>query len=143
MYGQGVTRGKVAILGIDTSCNQACAAMSPLDDKIDPWYLYHFFTRRYDAIRRLAHGGQQQNLNLDIIRAMPVAFPPDLDEQREIVAILDAIDRKTELHKQRRLVLEELFDTLLHKFMTGKIRVSDLDAKALAELRAESEGSTA
>ena len=27
MYGQGITRGKVAILGIDATTNQACAAI--------------------------------------------------------------------------------------------------------------------
>src|SRR5262249_11545681 len=34
MYGQGVTRGRVAILGIDAACNQACAAMNPSDNAI-------------------------------------------------------------------------------------------------------------
>ena len=43
-----------------------------------------------------------------------------LDEQREIVAILDAIDRKIDLHRRKRAVLEELFKALLHKLMTGE-----------------------
>lgn len=60
-------------------------------------------------------------------------FPiPSLDEQREIVAILDAIDQKIDLHKRKRAVLEKLFKTLLHKLMTGEIRVADLDLSALA-----------
>ena len=29
MYGQGITRGKVAKLGIDAATNQACAALLP------------------------------------------------------------------------------------------------------------------
>ena len=53
------------------------------------------------------------------------------DEQREIVAILDALDRKIALHRQKRAVLEELFQALLHKLMTGAIRVADLDLSAL------------
>jgi type I restriction enzyme, S subunit len=60
------------------------------------------------------------------------SFPlPSLDEQREIVEILDAIDRKIDLHKRKRAILEELFKTLLHKLMTGEIRVADLDLSAL------------
>jgi type I restriction enzyme S subunit len=131
MYGQGVTRGKVAILGIEAACNQACAAISPSDGSVEIKYLYHFLASRYEAIRQLAHGGQQQNLNLDIVRDLAVAFPDDRAEQREIVAILDAIDRKIDLHKKKRAVLDELFKALLHKLMTGEIRVADLDLSAL------------
>jgi len=134
MYGQGVTRGKVAILGIEAACNQACAAITPKDGAVLPRYLYHFLTWRYDAIRSLAHGGQQQNLNLEIVRQLPVVYPHAHDEQREIVAILDAIDHKIELHRKKRAVLEDLFKALLHKLMTGEIRVADLDLSALEPL---------
>lgn len=131
MYGQGVTRGKVAILGIEAACNQACAAMTAIDDAIDHKYLYHFLSWRYEAIRQLAHGGQQQNLNLDIVRALPVAFPSDANEQQEICSVLDGIDAKIDLHRQKQRVLEELFKALLHKLMTGEIDVNDLDLIAL------------
>jgi type I restriction enzyme S subunit len=59
-----------------------------------------------------------------------------MDEQREIVEILDAIDRKIDLHKRKRAVLEELFRTLLHKLMTGEIDVNDLDLSALPAINA-------
>ena len=126
MYGQGVTRGKVAILGIEAACNQACAAINPVDDRVDPKYLYHFLSCRYEEIRRLAHGGQQQNLNLEIVRALPIACTADRGEQSEIVANLDAIDRKIDLHRRKRAVLDDLFKALLHKLMTGEIRIAEL-----------------
>ncbi len=56
---------------------------------------------------------------------------PSLDEQQEIAAILDAIDRKIDLHRRKRTVLDELFKALLHKLMTGEISVADLDLSAL------------
>ena len=132
MYGQGVTRGKVAILGIEAACNQACAAINPHDNIVNTKYLYHFLSFRYEAIRRLAHGGQQQNLNMDIVRGLPIAYPTNPDEQREIVTILDTIDRKIDLHQRKRAVLDDLFKALLYKLMTGEIRVGDLE---LADLR--------
>ena len=126
MYGQGVTRGKVAILGVEAACNQACAAINPHDDvAVDTKYLYHFLSFRYEAIRRLAHGGQQQNLNLDIVRGLPVAHPNNPEEQGEIVSILDTIDRKIDLHRRKRAALDDLFKALLHKLMTGEIRVGE------------------
>jgi len=143
MYGQGVTRGKVAILGIEAACNQACAAITPKDDAVLPRYLYHFLAWRYEAIRSLADGGQQQNLNLEIVRDLPVVYPQAHDEQKEIVAILDALDRKIALHRQKRAVLEELFQSLLHKLMTGEIRVADLDLSALSPTSTQPEEATA
>ena len=64
--------------------------------------------------------------NASLSATIPVCFP-DEDHQSDIVAILDAIDRKIDLHRKKRAVLEELFKALLHKLMTGEIRVRDLD----------------
>jgi len=76
-----------------------------------------------------AHG--TMTLNLDDIETFKIPCPRDREEADEIVAILDAIDRKIDLHKRKRSVLDELFKALLHKLMTGKIRVADLDISAL------------
>ena len=51
---------------------------------------------------------------------------PDNSEQLEIVAILQAIDCKIDFHRRKRAVLKELFKALLHKLMTGEIRVEEL-----------------
>lgn len=71
------------------------------------------------------------NINTGAIDALPLPLPGTQDEQYEIVAILDAIDRKIDLHRQKRTVLEDLFQSLLHKLMTGEIRVDQLDLSAL------------
>lgn len=63
---------------------------------------------------------------------------PSPTEQQEIVAVLDAIERKIDLHRRKRAVLDDLFKALLHKLMTGEIRIADLDLSALpAEPAAE------
>lgn len=73
--------------------------------------------------------------NASMAATIPVWFPRK-EEQEEIVAILDAIDRKIALHRQKRAVLESLFGSVLHKMMTGEIRAPDLD---LSVLRKEKE----
>ena len=45
-----------------------------------------------------------------------------LSEQREIVAVLDTIDRNTGLHCPKRGMLEEMFKALPHKSMTREIQ---------------------
>lgn len=72
-------------------------------------------------------------INSTKLKAFPVLVPPTLDEQREIASILDTIDRKTDLHKRKRNVLDELFKSLLHKLITGEIRVGDLDLSSLGK----------
>jgi hypothetical protein len=74
----------------------------------------------------------QANINATKLSGFTIPVPA-IDEQREIVAILDAIDRKIDLHRQKRAVLDELFKALLHKLMAGEIRVADLDLSALVE----------
>lgn len=70
-------------------------------------------------------------INSAKLKAFPLLIPPTLEEQQEITAILDAIDAKIDLHKRKKAVLEDLFRALLHKLMTGEIRVADLDLSAL------------
>ena len=72
-----------------------------------------------------AHG--TMTLNLDDVERFKIPVPSSPIEAEEIGAILDAIDRKIDLHRRKRAVLEELFRALLHKLMTGEIRVGELD----------------
>lgn len=85
-----------------------------------------------------AHG--TMTLNLDDIETFVVPCPTDASEADEIVAIFSAIDRKIDLHRRKRAVLNDLFKALLHKLMTGEIRVADLD---LSVLRAKPAAETA
>ena len=70
-------------------------------------------------------------LNLNDVERFKVPCPSDRAEADGIVAILDAIDHKIDLHRRKRAVLEELFKSLLHKLMTGEIRVGDLNYSGL------------
>ena len=84
--------------------------------------------------RRIYEGASNRTTipNLSRARLGELSMPvPSLDEQREIVTILNAIDRKIDLHRKKRAVLDELFKVLLHKLMTEDIRVGALNFSAL------------
>lgn len=91
MYGQGVTRGRVAILGIDASTNQACAAIEVTSADIDRDYLYWSLAGKYAELRAMSEsrGGNQSNLNAQLIREVQIPLP-DLATQRSIVAEIEA-----------------------------------------------------
>ena len=91
MYGQGKTRGQVSELLIDSTINQACAALENIiicQDFIN--YIFYFFKFNYEVIRKKAEGTSQPNLNLNKIKNTIVPLPP-LAEQKRIVQKLDEI----------------------------------------------------
>jgi type I restriction enzyme, S subunit len=109
-------------------------AVRPDRKRLVPEYFAYLAQSEYGRAYFLKVAHKTTNLaciNSTKLKAFPVLIPPTLDEQREIAEILDAIDRKIDLHKRKRVVLEKLFKALLHKLMTGEIRVADLDLSAL------------
>lgn len=76
MYGQGKTRGKVGMLGIRAATNQACAAILP-SQKINRYFLYTQLSLMYEHLRAMGRGGNQENLNLSMIKSLEVLVPPD------------------------------------------------------------------
>jgi type I restriction enzyme S subunit len=102
---------------------------------INPRYVAYFYgSERGTSLvagRATPAADGKYNLNTATIDSLPLPLPPTVEEQGEIVEMLGAIDRKIDLHRRKRQVLEELFKALLHKLMTGEIRVKDLDLSAL------------
>lgn len=84
MYGQGKTRGQVALLGIDAATNQACAAILP-QIGIDPYFVFANLAGRYDEIREISNSGGQENLSQSLVRKIHVAIPIDDAEQYKIL----------------------------------------------------------
>ena len=121
--------GYTGILGIEAACPDSLVAITP-SDAVDVLFLEYFLQTQQPVMDQRAPKGTQKNINIQFLNPWPVPLP-DVEEQREIAAILDAIDQKIDLHRQKKAVLEELFRTLLHKLMTGEVRVSDLDLSAL------------
>lgn len=101
--------------------------------QLNAHFLNHFLnweTAQHELKKLASRGVGQANISAGKLKGFSVPIPK-INEQREIVAILEAIDRKIGLHRRKRAVLDDLFKTLLHKLMTGAIRVADLDLSAI------------
>jgi type I restriction enzyme S subunit len=86
LYGQGKTRGQISQLRIEATINQACAAISLIENSEEhSYYVRRFFEKAYEELRALAAGGAQPNLNLRKIKETLIPLPP-LEEQKRIVA---------------------------------------------------------
>lgn len=120
MYGQGITRGKVAILGIEASINQACLAILP-GQKILNIFLYYYLTREYENLRNIGNETTQKNLNATLIKQIHVPVPP-IKEQKEVIKTLICVDKTL----QESVVNIDKYQIIKHGLMqdllTGKVR---------------------
>jgi type I restriction enzyme, S subunit len=106
------TIGRTAMLGIGAATNQAIAGIVPKDrNKLDPLYLRYFLDSRRDALKRLARGVAQPNINQTILKALEVALPP-LHEQRRIVDILSRAEGILRLRREAQKKTQELIPAL-------------------------------
>jgi len=127
MYGQGKTRGQVAILGMDAAINQACAAIEP-ETPGDERFLFQYLSFNYHNIRRLSNAGSQENLSADIIRSIPVVYPgkPERTKSADILSTWDeALEKLDALiaAKDRRK------QSLMQQLLTGRKRVKGAKGK--------------
>ena len=85
MYGEGQTRGRIAVLDIAAATNQALAAIRVRNEtEISTSFVLWFLRANYLELRMRAAGGVQPNLNLSIIKSIVIPVPPP-EEQLEIV----------------------------------------------------------
>jgi type I restriction enzyme, S subunit len=86
----GATTGKVGLLGIDASTNQAICAIFP-NEKVNSKFLFYLLIQYRPSILLERCGAAQPNISQDIIRKMEISIP-SLPEQRQIAGILTRCD---------------------------------------------------
>ena len=114
MYGQGKTRGMTAYLGIEASTNQACACILP-SKVINQKFLWYYFILSYDKLRDLAKGGNQPNLNGNMIKDFPVLMPP-IEMQNEYVSFVQQIDKSKFAVQKSLEKTETLYKSLMQQY---------------------------
>lgn len=125
MYGQGKTRGKAAMLGIAAAMNQACAAIE-VGSRIDPRYLLHYLNATYEEIRSMSNAGSQENLSGEIVRKIPVWFPP-LPEQRTVVRALDDVSSSEDALERIVAKKRAIKQGMMQQLLTGQTRLPGFD----------------
>jgi type I restriction enzyme S subunit len=103
----GATIGRVAILGIEASSNQAVCHIIPDDEVADRSYLFYALRQNVPFWLNQGVGGAQPNISQQIIRNTKIPLPP-LEEQKRIAAILDKADAIRRKRKEAIALTEEL-----------------------------------
>ena len=76
----------------------------------------------YYALLNLNIPSRGYNRHFTILREKLIPLPP-FEEQQKIAQILQSIDQRIEKEEKYKNALQNLFKSLLHNLMTGKIRV--------------------
>lgn len=126
MYGQGKTRGTAAVLGIEATVNQACAALTVHSGCSK--FLFYQLQNSYHAIRRLSNTGNQENLNAEIIKNFKILWPDEL-EQQKIATILSTQDKVIELKEKLLAQKQQQKKYLMQQLLTGKLRLPDVNGE--------------
>ncbi|WP_436340466.1 restriction endonuclease subunit S [Lactobacillus johnsonii] len=114
MYGQGKTRAMTAYLETSASTNQACACILP-SSNIDSEYLWQYLILSYHDLRSRAKGGNQPNLNSQIIKNFEILVPP-ISLQNEFANFVQQVD-KSKVAVQKSLdETQKLYDSLMQEY---------------------------
>jgi type I restriction enzyme S subunit len=121
----GATIGKLGILNISATTNQACCALgNPIGIKTK--FMFYWFLGNRQHIIAMAYGGGQPNISQELVKQLRFAVPP-LPEQQAIVAYLDTETARMEgigaAIKTQIETLREYRQALVSAAVTGKIDV--------------------
>ncbi len=99
----GATVGKLGILEIETTTNQAICGILNDKNKFETLFMFYYLKKIREKMIEDSFGGAQPNLSQTYIKDLDIPLPP-LEEQKRIVAKLDnlfaKIDKAITLHQK-------------------------------------------
>ena len=100
----GATIGKLALLKVAATVNQACCVFGGRSE-IEPRFLFYVLMSLRSHIISLAYGGGQPNISQQTLRSLRIPKPP-FEEQLSIAAFLDRETAKIDalVEEQQRLI---------------------------------------
>ncbi|WP_020212449.1 restriction endonuclease subunit S [Flavobacterium rivuli] len=127
LAGQGKTKGMVAQVTFDCTCNQSLGIILP-NEKIDNKFLLYYLKINYQNIRNLGGGDKRDGINLEMVGSIKIPLL-QLEEQINIVSFIEKhsklIDSKIKRTKKLINLLTEYRSALISEVVTGKVKVID------------------
>lgn len=123
----GATIGKLGILNIEATTNQACCACIPFHGVYNKFLFYFLMSHKNNFIKQ-GEGGAQPNISR--VKIVKTVFPlPPLEEQHRIVEKLDELMEQIDeleksekkLEKLEKEFPEDMKASLLQAAMQGKL----------------------
>lgn len=125
LNGQGKTRGKVAVLKTESTCNQSIVAIIPKDEKqLNYMFLFYYLKASYQKLRNMTGDNERSGLSMRILKEFGMAIPSSIDEQLKIASNLysqmvqiEAIKKESEKSANASLLIQT---QILNKFFMSE-----------------------
>ncbi|HDL6873618.1 TPA: restriction endonuclease subunit S [Yersinia enterocolitica] len=133
----GATIGRLGILGVDATTNQACCVMTK-SYEINNQYLYYWLQAFREDIIRLSSGGGQPNINQEKVASLKISSPA-WKEQVKITAFLDhetaKIDKLIEKQQQLIELLKEKRQAVISEVVNVRVDETSIKLKNFVYLQ--------
>ena len=110
----GATAGKVGLLKIKATTNQAVCSILPAQGMM-PEFVYYAVASKTEWMLQQAAGGAQPNISQGVVRKMRIPNPP-LALQREFAAFVAKVDKLAFAARRRRDVARQLYRAKIQEF---------------------------
>jgi type I restriction enzyme S subunit len=117
--GQGLTRGQISFLNIDTYINQSLISLRADNKNLDSKYLFYNLKSRYSELRSLSDATSSRgSITCPMLYNLDINIP-DLPTQKRIASILGAYDEKIENNNKIIKNLEETAQTIFNEWFVN------------------------
>jgi type I restriction enzyme, S subunit len=124
----GATIGRLGILGINATVNQACCVFDNPEQFYTKFFFYWLWMRR-DVLISLSVGGGQPNLSQDDLKKIRVPIPL-IEEQEKIAAFLDYKTQQIDqLIEKKKALIEKLEEKRIAVITQAVTKGLDKNAK--------------
>ncbi len=122
----GATIGKLGILEVETTTNQACCVMS-MPTAFEVKFVFYWFLSQKERVLSMAYGGGQPNISQELVKSLRLPCPA-VEKQRTIIADIESKlknhDQTTSKIQMEIDLLKEYRSSLINEIVTGKLKVA-------------------
>lgn len=137
----GATIGKVGLLNMKSTVNQACCAIVPNYNVINPKFGLYYLVNYKDRLVGSSCGSTQPNVSQDKVQRVPIVLPSIADQSR-IVSYLDTktstIDSRISVLEQKRDAYGRLKKSIINDAVTHglnpKVKMKDSGVDWIGEI---------
>jgi len=108
--------------GVEGILASTMVKILPLTDNLLSLYLYYFLKSKFELFNTKTTGSTIPHVSKSVFQDLPIPLPP-LPVQKRIAEILQTVDEKTQAEEKKKQALDNLFNSMLHMLMSGKLRV--------------------
>lgn len=125
----GATIGKLGVLAVNATTNQACCALF-FNADIDSLFIYNLLLYHRADIIELGSGAGQPNISQKIVRDFTFILPPSKEEQTAIAEILSDMDAEINALTAKLNKLRNIKQGMMSELLTGRIRLTEQAAES-------------